>query len=253
METLNEKTVQIEKVSVFKRIVNIVFEPSKVFKSILEEQKVLVPIIMIILSLVLLAIPKSQMVEDYNRNLTEKIYKSEVFLKTVQMTPEQADKSVESAAKISRIVSYFSPIMALLMLILQALVFYLAFKIFKGVGTFAQTFSVLIYTYLIKVLGEAVRTVNVVISGKADITNSFALLMPNDDKMSFIYNLASSFDLFTIWTLIVSALGLSIIHNISRKKAYLTVFSLWFVYVLGMAAYVTFSAVSLYNKYGVTM
>lgn len=253
METLNEEVIQTEEMGMFKRIINIVFEPSKVFRSIVEERKLLVPIILIAISLVLLAIPKAPMVEDYNRNLTGKIYKSEAFLSTVQITPEQADKSVESAAKISKIVSYFSPIMALVMLLLQALVFYLAFKILKGKGTFVQTFSVLVYAYLIKVLGEAVRTINVVISGKADVTNSFALLMPHSDKTSFVYNLVGSLDLFSIWALIVAALGLSIIHNVSKKKAYLTVFSLWIVYILGMAGYITFSAVSLYNKYGVTM
>lgn len=253
METLNENVVKIEKMGIFKRILNIVFEPSKVFKSIIEEKKLLLPIILIVLSLVLMAIPKAQMVEDYNRDLTRKIYKSEAFLKTVQITPEQADKSVESAAKIAKIISYFSPAMILIMLLLQALVFYFAFKILRGTGTFAQTFSILVYAYFVKVLGEAVRTVNVVISGKVDITNSFALLMPNDDKTSFIYNFASNFDLFSIWALIVVALGISIIHNVSKKKAYITVFSLWMVYALGMAAYVTFSAASLYNKYGVTM
>lgn len=253
MQTTNACEVErTEKMGVFKRALNIFFEPCRVFESVAQKPKIVVPIILIILGFVLLAVPKVSLTEDYTRQTYEKMYSSEDFMKTQKMTKEQANMSIEQAVGFTKIMLFIGPFLTPLVILIQAAVFFGIFKMLKGAGTFKQTFGVITYSYFISLLGEVIRTVNVVIGGKVDVTNSLALLM-SDDKTNFLYNFFNGLDLFGLWAFIVAALGLAMVHNVSRKKAYVWVISVCIIFVAISAALTTFQAVSMYKQFGITM
>lgn len=254
METITEYEVEkVNEMGVFKRIFNIFFEPGKVFKSIAEKTKILIPLIILMIGVGLLAIPTAPLMQDYSRQNTEKLYKNEKFLSSQKtITKDNADSYIEQSSKFVKIASYASPIIVLLMLLFQAAIFFGLFKILGGTGSFIQTFAVFIYSYFISFLGEIVKTVNIMVTGKVDVTNSIALLM-QDDKTSFLYNFLSSLDLFGLWAFITAAIGLSIIHSVSRKKAYIGVFSLCLLFVLLSSINTTMQAANMLNQYGITL
>lgn len=241
-----------QNMGIIKRIFNIFFEPEKVFKSVIEKPRVFLPVVLIILGLFAISVPRLPFTENYSRQALEKIYKSEKFLKTQQITPEQADKSIDQNMKFQKIFSYFAPLGTIFILFLQTLIFLMVFKLLGGVGTFKQTFAVFSYSFFINLLGEAVKTVNVLISGKADAANSIGLLM-QDDKTSFLFNFLNGIDVFGLWAFIVAAIGLSVVHGVSRKKAYIWVFSLCLFFMLASSAYVTIQAAAMYNQFGITI
>jgi len=90
METINacELEQATKEMGAFKRIINIFMEPSKVFKSVAQKPKVLIPIIFIILGFILLAVPKVSLMEEYTRQTYEKLYGSEQFMKTQKITKD---------------------------------------------------------------------------------------------------------------------------------------------------------------------
>ncbi len=243
---------QVEEMGVFKRALNIFFEPGRVFSSVKQNPKILIPMIIIILGFVLLAVPTVDLVAEHTRQSYEEMYNNEEFMKTQRITKEQAVASIEQTVGFTRVAAFVWPVVTPLIILIQAGVFFAVFKLLKGSGTFKQTFAVLTYSYFISLLGEAVRVINVVVSGKADVTNSLALLML-DDKTSFLYNFLYGLDLFGLWAFIVAALGLSIVHNVSRKKAYLSVISVCILFVAITSALTTFQAASMYNQFGITM
>lgn len=253
MQTMNACEVeQAKEMGVFKRIINIFMEPSKVFKSVAQKPKVLIPIVFIILGFILLAVPKVSLMEEYTRQTYEKLYGSEQFMKTQKITKEQANASIEQTVGFSKIMSFVGPLFMLIMILIQTLVFFGLFKLFKGVGTFMQTFAVLTYSYLINLLGEVVRTINVIISTNVEVTNSLALLLPND-KTNYLFNFLNGLDLFGLWAFLVAALGLSIVHKVSSRKAYIWVISLCVLFVAISAAFTTLQAVNMYKQFGITL
>lgn len=249
---MDESIIESKQMGILSRFINIIFEPTKVFLNIIEKQIILVPIIIIILGLLALIIPKGSLSEEYSRNLMTKIYSSEQFAKTQPITKDQMNKNIDLSVKVQKIASYFSPILVVLTLLIQTVIFYLVFKAFGGAGGFKQTFAVFIYSYFINLIGECVRTINVLITGNIYVANSFGLLM-QDDKTSYIYNFINAFDFFGLWAIIVSALGLSIVHKVSTKKSYIICIVLFLVFVIVMSGYTTFSANQMFKQYGITI
>lgn len=254
MQTVNTSEVdQTNQMGIMKRILNIFFEPVKVFRSVAEKPKVLIPLIILMFSFAILAVPTAPIMEDYTKQTNEKLYKNEKFLSTQKaVTKDNADELIEQNAKFVRILSYASPVIVMIVMLLQAAIFLGAFKVLGGKGSFSQTFAVLVYSYFISLLGEVVRVINIVVSGKADITNSIALFM-QDDKTNFLYNFFYSMDLFGLWAFIVAAVGFSIVHQASMKKAFICVFSLCMLFVIVASLNATIQSVNLFNQYGITM
>jgi hypothetical protein len=52
----------------------------------------------------------------------------------------------------------------------------------------------------------------------------------------FLYSLASSLDIFLIWTLILTAIGFSTVSKVKRGTALAIVFGWWAVFTLAGAA-----------------
>lgn len=248
-----ENVIIEKKKSFLKDIINIILEPKKVFEDILERQKILVPLLAILIVLFILALVAAPIGIEFSKASIENMFSSEKFLKTAQMSADSAQNYIETVTKYTKFIIYPSLILLpILYLFLQGGIFHAAFKIFSGAGTFKQTLSIIIYSYFIKLVGEIVRTINMVISGNYEIRNSFGLLM-SDDKTSFIYNFINGIDFFSIWQLTIIALGLSYIHKISKKKSIITVFALWGIFIIISAVYITINAVSLYKQYGITI
>jgi hypothetical protein len=109
---------------------------------------------------------------------------------------------------------------------------------FGGKATFWEVFSVTWYAHLpgvIKVLlgvialfaGLAPESFN---SQNFAGTNPGYFMSPDTSKP--LLALATSLDVITIWTLVLSAIGLSIVAKTKRSSAYIAVFGWWVVIVL---------------------
>ena len=244
---------EIKEMGFIKRLINIIFEPRQVFDSIKVKSSVWVQVIFVIVCLVLLIIPKAPLAEQYSRQSIEKLYHSEKFLKTQQMSQDGANALIESQMKISKPFIFLGAIFGpLILLLISAGVFHGIFKLLRGGGSFSQTFSVVLYSYFINIIGEGVRTINVLLSGNYEATNSLGLLM-SSDKTNFLFNFLNSLDVFAIWSISITAFGLSIVHNVLKKKSYVWVLSIWGGAMVLYAVYITIQMSALYKQYGITL
>lgn len=92
--------------------------------------------------------------------------------------------------------------------------------IFGGEARFRQVASVNAWSWMIFLLGVIIETALVLWKNSADVRLSLAILLPDLDPSSVIYNVVNGFtNPFTIWGTVVSILGLSIIYNFSKGKA----------------------------------
>lgn len=257
MEELGINTTQEVSVNndlgFFKRLVNIIFEPKTVFESIRIKPALLIQFIFIAVMLSVLVIPKYPAYEAYSKNSIDKVFKSEKFMKSNNLSSDAAAKIIESQEKYMKAGAYFNYVgVPLLMILISSLLLFGVFKAFGGSGTFKQTLAVVLYTYSINILGEIVRTINVVLSGNFEVTNSLGLFMAND-KTSIIYNLLNSIDFFSVWATIIMAVGLAIVHKVKIKKAYIGSFSVWGLGIIIYVIYMTIQATAYYKQYDIML
>jgi hypothetical protein len=121
-------------------------------------------------------------------------------------------------------------------LLIVALVFWGVLSMMGGRTGFAQTFSVVTYSSLIGVASSAIKVPLMFIQHTAQVHTSLALILPPEMEETFLFRLLGQFDVFTIWTLFLMAIGFSIVAAVDRKKAYTAVFATWGVWVLLVAA-----------------
>jgi uncharacterized membrane protein len=96
-----------------------------------------------------------------------------------------------------------------------------------GVASFARVFSVVSHSALVMVPGNIIRLLLILVTKSLYATTSLAAFTPNLARNSIAFQLLASFDLFTIWEMILVAMGIRIANDMKKNNAYLLVFGIW--------------------------
>jgi hypothetical protein len=158
-----------------------------------------------------------------------------------QLPPDQRASQMELAAKLTRILAYSSPVVTVVMVGIIAAVLLATFNFGFGAELkFMQCMAVSMYAFLPGIIKALLVIVSVMISGGEGFTFEHQLasnLGPLVDPSSqFLYSIASSLDVFNIWTLILTGIGYSCVTRVKRGTCMAVVFGWWAVVVLGSAA-----------------
>jgi hypothetical protein len=101
---------------------------------------------------------------------------------------------------------------------------------------FQKRLSVSSYSALISVLGGVVGAATMIAKKSLEVSLSIGLFFPFLEKSNFLFRLLSQMNFFTIWSLVVFGIGLSVVGKMSAKRSWLLVFALWVV-VIVLAAF----------------
>ena len=224
--------------SFFSRAMGVFISPGTAFESIARKPDFLAALMVGVVSTIV-----------FTETMLAKIGIERIVRRSIELSPraaqfsaEQMDQAVHRGATFGLILARVSEFVAVpvYILIVAAVGLFIVNLIFGGTATFKASFSVICYANLIKLV-EAVLGMVVILFGDPDQFNpqNFApsnagfFLSPQDTARP-LYIVASSFDVFTIWFLIVASLGLSLVSG--RKARTLPVFlcflGLWIVWVL---------------------
>jgi Yip1 domain len=154
-----------------------------------------------------------------------------------QLPPDQRARQMEIAAKFTRYFSYCFSLFFLLMVAVIAAVLLGTFKLGFGAELkFAQCYAVSMYAFLPSIIKGLLAILIVLATGGENFTfenpvasNLGALVDPSH---TFLYSVASSIDVFTIWTLVLTAIGYSCITRVKRSTCYGVIFGWWIVNTL---------------------
>ncbi len=106
---------------------------------------------------------------------------------------------------------------------------------------FVQVFSAVTYANLIPLLlGTAIKLPLILTTQSVSVQTSPAVILSAEQRGTFIYSLFSSFDIFNLWFLAVFAIGMAILYQVKRGRAFTLVFGVWFVWVLAKSAFSAF-------------
>jgi len=223
------------------RVVDTFFAPSKTFTDLKRSSNWIV-------AWLLLSIFSIALVVVVDKKLgMEKVVENGFALQPKQaaavdkLPADQRAAAMERAAKFSRVFGYAWPIVILIFLAIIAAVQLATFNF--GLGTelkFNQCMAVSMYASLPGIL-KALLAIVLLYLG---VDDNFTFQNPVASNLSplvdinshFLYSIATSIDVFTIWTLVLAGIGFTCLTKKSRGACMAVVFGWWLVLVLVGAA-----------------
>ena len=160
-----------------------------------------------------------------------------------QLPPDQREEQLQKGAKFTQIISYVFPLITLIIWLIIASVMFATFKFAAGADiSFKVSLAIVVYAALPLILKSLLSLLSVVAGMSPDsfsfqnpiASNPGYFLNPADNV--FLYGIASAFDIFMIWTLVLTAIGFTCVSKVKRGTAYGIVFGWWLVFTLLGAA-----------------
>lgn len=157
-------------------------------------------------------------------------------------TPEERARTISITASIMQISLWAWPVFVLVSAAIGALLLWVGFNfILGGSGTYPGMFAVMMFAYLPGIF-RSILSAAVLFFGE---TESFNLNDPigtnpgfylGSDSSVFLKTFLSSVDVFSLWTLILMAIGGAIVARVKVKNGVAMVLTVWLIYALGKAA-----------------
>lgn len=228
------------------RVVDTFTAPSKTFIDIRRKATFWGPLVIMILVAIGFSYGVQQKVgweKVFENNLHQAPSREEQFEK---LPPEQQATQKAAAAKITGIVAYCYPVIILFFTAIFVLLIWVTVNFgFAGTSTYGQIFAVNMYANLVMNLKFLLALV-ALFAGVAP--ESFQLQNPvgtnigyylSPDAPKWLAALCMHIDLFEIWSVLLTTMGVSIVAKVSRGKAAAAVIGWWLIFILvgvGIAA-----------------
>jgi hypothetical protein len=160
-----------------------------------------------------------------------------------QLPADQREQRLEGGAKFTQVISYFFPVITLIIWLIIATALFATFKVAAGADvSFKVSLAIVIYSALPLMVKTLLALLSVVAGISPDsfsfqnpvATNPGYFMAPADNV--FLYGVASALDIFMIWTLALTAIGFTCVSKVKRGTSFAIVFGWWAVFTLAGAA-----------------
>jgi hypothetical protein len=225
------------------RLVDVFFAPSKTFSDLRRNASWWAPFLIIAIVSLL-----------FVYTVDQKVGFRKVVGNMIQSQPKQADRIdrmpidqrqtvMQQQVTITKFISYVIPVIALLIYAVFAAILYATLKFGASADLKYKTlFALIVYARLPLILGPLLAILSLlagVSSDGFDLRNPVATNLGyfiGPDGSPVLRALLTPLDAFSLWTLILTAIGISCICKVKRGTAFAVVFGWFAVYVLGGVA-----------------
>ena len=193
--------------SVVGRMLRVFYAPSETFEAVAEQRSAadwLVPTFIV------------AAVVFFSTYLTSPIYVAEAM---EHIPAEQPNvEGTGDAIRISGLIA--APVMTFVMLFIGAAIYLLVGKLLGGLLGYGHCLALVAYTSLIAILQHIVKTPLVLANETMDVQMGLGMFLAEEARQSFGGHLLSLIDPFVGWMIVIAGLGLSIVGQIERSRAY---------------------------------
>lgn len=220
----------------FGRVLAVLVSPAATFRSIASRPTWLAPALVVFaLGLVstVLSVPKV----DWRAVAEEQMASGFAG----QMSEAQLDQQIELTARVSSTVAYVLAVVGVwVVLLLLALLFWIAFRFVGGELRFGASLAVTAHSFMphavaallaIPLLLGRTEVTSEELQRGGILTSSLAFLAPEGSRVMAAF--LGSFDLFSLWALALFVIGYRAVAKVSTAAAVGTVGGLWLVWVVG--------------------
>ncbi|RMH89046.1 MAG: hypothetical protein D6681_14610, partial [Calditrichaeota bacterium] len=235
LERISEKEEQpAEALSIFERVVGVFVNPRRVFEYLRVRPDIWLPLILILLSSMASLYLTYDIVVDYQ---IESIQQMTIL--SEDQIQEQIDNIEAGRYGTRRYLSIFvfQPLQMVVGILLIALIYWFVGNVVLGGNArFKQLLSVYTHALLIFFIVGTIISVPVMIKLHTLKLHMFSLagLLPEDMAKTALFRFLASFDIFTVWFLIVFGIGFATLYRFSFRKGFLGVFVPYLLWVLGV-------------------
>jgi len=232
--------IEEKPLSEMERIADTFIAPSKAFTDLRRSANWIVPwLLMAIASVALVVVVEKKLG-------MEKVVENQLALspkqaaKLDQLSPEQRASQMQTIIKVNRAIAYAYPVVIIIVLAIIAAVLLASFNFGFGAElTFNQCLAVCMYASLPGILKALIAMLAVAVGGaegfifQNPVASNLSGLV--DPGSHFLYSIATSIDIFTIWTLVLTGIGISCLTKVKRGTCLGVVFGWWAIFVLAGA------------------
>jgi hypothetical protein len=161
-----------------------------------------------------------------------------------RMPADQRERAMQQQATGTKyFTEYFYPAVILFFNLVIAAVLFATFKSAAGADLkFSTTFALITYAGLPGILRFLLAIVSIMAGTNPDsftlqspVATSPGYLMNPAESGAFLYGIASSLDIFLIWTLVLSAIGFTCVSKAKKGTSFTIVFGWWLLFTLAGA------------------
>lgn len=225
------------------RLVNTFIAPSKTFTDLLRSAAWWGPFLLLSIASTILVYTVDQKI-GFRKVVDNQIQMSAKQAERIEKMPAaDREQALGGQVKGFRLFSYGYPAIILIWNLLIAAILLATFKFGFGADLkFSSTLAVVMYASLPMVIKTLLAALSVVAGMNADsfifqnpiASNPGYFLTPADSP--FLYNLGSALDLFMIWTLALTAIGIACVGSVKRSTAMLGVFGWYALFAVAGAS-----------------
>ena len=209
--------------SVVGRMLRVFYAPSETFEAVAEQRSAadwLVPTVIAALAIF------------FSTYLTSSIYVAEAMEQMQQQTPAEQSGAIEGTGDAIRISGLIAaPVMTFVMLFIGAAIYLLVGKLLGGLLGYGHCLAIVAYTGLLVILQHIVKTPLVLANETMKVQIGLGMFLSEEARQSFGGALFSSIDPFVVWMVVVAGLGLSIVGQIERSRAYAGVAAITLIFL----------------------
>jgi hypothetical protein len=214
------------------RIFGVLFSPKATFADIARKPGWLLPVLVSTVLGIAATVVLNQRV-DWRTYIVQQIEKSP---RAGNLTAEQKEQQAEVSAKITKAIVYaVGAVGSILFALIVGSVMMLAYNLLSGAGArFAQSFAIAAHSMMVGIFSTPILVLVLFLKPREDIdpenpvVTNLAAILPADSA-KWLLALGKSLDIFTIWTLILIAIGFAAVNPRKLKggKPYIIAFSVW--------------------------
>ncbi|HKR66119.1 MAG TPA: Yip1 family protein [Thermoanaerobaculia bacterium] len=248
VEPTSAPPVAAQPKNVFARMIGVLFAPEETFRDIVRRPDITAPLL-ILLVIGYISTFVVMPIMDWDAMVaaqSEQMHKQ---------NPNMSDADIERASgmvkKIGGFMGYVGPIFGAVWWVIVAGVLFLGFRLFGGEGTFAQAFSVTLYSWIPLTIFSIIMTIVARAKGAFDPTTAATIVKSNPaflvdmKEKPVLFALLGAFDIFTLWTIVLLVIGFAVMSRFSKAKSAAIVVSLWLIALVIKIGFAAMSAMKM--------
>jgi hypothetical protein len=231
------------------RIFNTFVAPTKTFTDLKRSARWWAPFVLIAVFSYALVFAVAQKIGFEQVTMNQMRLAPKRMARLEQAPPEQRQRAIDLSVSITKGISYAIPVVNLLYFMVVAAVLMASFNFGAGAEiNFAKALAVCIYAYLPGVLKAILAVISIYAGVSPEgfnfqnpvATNPAILIDPATSPG--LYTLASSLDIFGIWTLVLMAIGFSCVSKLKRSTTFAVVFGWWALILIVRTGWAAFAS-----------
>jgi hypothetical protein len=221
--------------NVFQRIAGVFFAPEETFSDIARRPDILWPLLIIVLVGYV-----TTFVMVPHLSFDSVFAAQEAAAK--KRNPNVSEADLQQMARIgeasTKVMSYAGPVLSIAGYLLMALVLWGATRMMGGQGEFKQAFSATLYAWMPLLLFRIILTIVAVARGTLDVMETATVVKSNPAFLvdlkahPVLASFLSSFDVFTIWMVVLLIFGFAALSKLSKGKTAAIVLSCWIILIV---------------------